>query len=179
VNVTLIGYRATGKSTVARHLALLLGWDWVDADVEIELRAGKSIATLFAEQGEPAFRDLESQVLADLAGRQRTVLAVGGGAVLRPRNREALRRGGRMVWLTARPETIVQRLATDPATAARRPSLTTSGGADEVHRLLAERTSVYRGCADLEIATDEKSPVAVAAEIAARLGLAQTAQETT
>ena len=60
MNLVLIGYRATGKTTLARHLAQRLGWDWIDADVEIEQRAGKSIARIFAEQGEPAFRDLEA-----------------------------------------------------------------------------------------------------------------------
>src|SRR5262245_23270582 len=64
--LSLIGYRGTGKTTVARLLALRLGWDWADADVEIELRAGKSIASIFADDGEPAFRDLESAVIADL-----------------------------------------------------------------------------------------------------------------
>ena len=69
MNLVLIGYRATGKTTLARRLAQRLGWDWIDADVEIEQRAGKSIARIFAEQGEPAFRDLEAEVIADLCGR--------------------------------------------------------------------------------------------------------------
>ena len=76
----LIGYRATGKTTLARLLAQRLGWDWIDADVEIERQAGKSIARMFAEDGEPAFRDLEARVIADLCGRPRLVLAAGGGA---------------------------------------------------------------------------------------------------
>ena len=97
--LTLIGYRATGKTTLARLLAERLGWDWIDADVEIERRAGKSIARIFAEQGEPAFRDLEAQVIADLCRRDRLVLAAGGGAPLRPESRRAMREAGKVVWL--------------------------------------------------------------------------------
>ena len=78
--LTLIGYRAVGKTTLAKLLAERLGWDWIDADVEIERRAGKSIARIFAEEGEPAFRDLEAKVIADLCRRDRLVLAAGGGA---------------------------------------------------------------------------------------------------
>ncbi len=86
MNIALIGYRGTGKSEVARQLALRLGWDWVDADVEVELKAGKSIAAIFADDGEPAFRELEAAVLAELVQRDRAVLALGGGVVLRPAN---------------------------------------------------------------------------------------------
>src|SRR5688500_2590703 len=82
MNLLLIGYRGTGKSTVARLVAERLNWPWLDADVELERRAGKSIAAIFAEDGEPAFRDLESQVLAELVQADRHVLALGGGVIL-------------------------------------------------------------------------------------------------
>ena len=77
--LSLIGYRATGKTTLARLLAERLGCPWIDADTEIERRAGKSIARIFAEDGEPAFRDLEAQVVAELCRRGPLVLAAGGG----------------------------------------------------------------------------------------------------
>src|SRR4051812_7830484 len=99
MNIALIGYRGTGKTAVAQQLALALGWDWVDADVEVELRSGKSIAAIFADDGEAAFRDLESAVLADLIDREQAVLALGGGVILREHNRELLRRAGLVVWL--------------------------------------------------------------------------------
>ena len=168
MNLFLIGYRGTGKTTVARLLGLKLGWPWVDADVEIELRAGKSIAAIFADDGEAAFRDLESEVLAELAGRSQTVVACGGGVVLRPENRQQLRRG-QVVWLQARPETILARLVLDATTASRRPSLTGASPAAEVAELLARRTPLYEECADLAIDTEARASEEVAAEILKKL----------
>jgi shikimate kinase len=169
--VALIGYRGTGKSTVARHLALALGWDWIDADVELELRAGKTISAIFADDGELAFRGLESQVLADLVRRERVVLAAGGGVVLREANRKLLKEFARVVWLQASAETIVARIATDATTSGRRPNLTVRGGADEVIQLLRERLPLYEQCADLTIDTEQRTPGEIAAEIVQRLQL--------
>jgi shikimate kinase len=126
--LTLIGYRATGKTTLARLLAQRLGWDWIDADVEIERRAGKAIARIVAEDGEPAFRDLEAAAIADLCGRTRLVVAAGGGAPRRLESRDAMRAAGKVVWLTARPETILARMSGDATTASRRPALTDRTG---------------------------------------------------
>src|SRR5690349_19504934 len=98
-SVALIGYRGSGKTTVAQRLAMLLAWDLCDADVELELLAGKSIAAIFADDGEQAFRDLESTVVADLCARRQAVIALGGGAVLRPANRAAIKRCGAVIWL--------------------------------------------------------------------------------
>lgn len=169
MNIALIGYRGTGKTAVAQQLALALGWDWIDADVEIELRAGKSISAIFADDGEAAFRDLETAVLAALIDREQTVLALGGGVILRPENRALLRRAGLVAWLQAEPETIADRMAADPTTASRRPKLTTAGGFEEIRRLLAERTPLYRECSAITIVTDDKTPGEVAAEIVAQL----------
>ena len=170
--LTLIGYRATGKTTVAKLLAQRLGWDWIDADVEIEHRAGKTIARIFAEDGEAAFRDLESQVIADLCRRQRLVLAAGGGAPLRPENRRAMRQAGRVVWLTARPETILARMSGDATTAARRPNLTDKLPLEEIVQLLHQREPVYRESADLTVDTEGITPARLAATIIERLQLA-------
>ncbi|HJQ80123.1 MAG TPA: shikimate kinase [Lacipirellulaceae bacterium] len=167
--IFLIGYRGTGKSTVARHLAERLGYDSVDADAEIERRAGKSIAAIFADNGEAAFRDLESQLVAELSGLRRSVIALGGGAVLRESNRIAIRDAGPVVWLTAPVDVIVARLAADPATAGRRPNLTKTGGRDEIETLLTERTPIYGQCATLVVNTDGKTCAQVADEIAANL----------
>jgi shikimate kinase len=168
-SIALIGYRGTGKTTIAQRLATALGWDWVDADVEVELRAGKSIAAIFADDGEPAFRDLESEVVAELCRRTRSVIALGGGAILREENRAAIGGCGAAVWLRASVEAIEQRIAADPATAARRPNLTAGGGRSEIERLLAERTPHYRACATLVVDTEGKDPAEITGEILAAI----------
>jgi len=170
--LTLIGYRATGKTTLARLLAERLGWDWVDADVEIERRAGKSIARIFAEDGEAAFRALEVAITADLCRRERLVLAAGGGAPLREENRRAMKAAGPVGWLRALPETIHQRMAADATTAVRRPNLTAGGGLAEIVELLRRREPIYQEAAAVEIDTEGRSPEQLVAEIVDRLELA-------
>ncbi len=170
--LALIGYRGSGKTAVAQLAALRLGWDWADADVEIELRAGKSIAAIFADDGEPRFRDLETAVLGDLVQHDRAVLALGGGVVVREKNRLLLRssRGpaqGKIVWLKASPETLHERIAADAASPASRPKLTADGGLKEVRELLAAREPLYRQCADTAIDTEGKSTESVAEEVVA------------
>lgn len=171
--LVLIGYRGTGKSTVAHELAQRLGWPAVDLDDEIERAAGKSIADIFADDGEEPFRDFESAALACSLERRPLVLATGGGVVGRAANRQLLRAaasaGGRVVWLRATPQTIAQRLAADMATQSRRPNLTSAGGLGEIVSLLARRTPWYQECADLVVDTECKLPAAVAAEIVGSL----------
>jgi shikimate kinase len=168
--LTLIGYRATGKTTLARLLAQRLGWDSIDADVEIERRAGKPISRMFAEDGEPAFRDLEAQVIADLCRRERLVLAAGGGAPLRPENRQAMRAAGKVVWLTASPQVILARMGGDATTAGRRPSLTSKGPLDEIVHLLAVREPIYRETADAVVDTEGKPLAELTDVILERIG---------
>lgn len=164
--IFLIGYRGSGKTTVGRALAARLGWDFVDADERIESAAGMSIKDIFRTAGEPAFRDLESSTLAHLAALTRTVVATGGGAVLRDQNRTLLR-AGFVVWLTASPETLTARIETDPTTATRRPNLTAAGGVDEVRALLAVRTPYYSQVADFVADAEHLSPDAAADAILA------------
>ncbi len=168
MNLVLIGYRGTGKSQVAHRLAERLGWPSFDADEQIEARAGKTIAQIFADDGESAFRDWETNVVADLAAHDRAVLALGGGAVMRPENRAAIARQGRVVWLTASAETIWQRMQADAATASRRPDLTAAGGITEIIATLAARQPIYRQCAQLVVDTENKTPAEVADAILAR-----------
>ena len=163
--LTLIGYRATGKTTLGRILAERLGWDWIDADVEIERLAGKSIGRIFAEDGERSFRDMEARVIADLCRRDRLVLAAGGGAPLRPESRKAMREAGKVVWLTARPETILARMSADATTAARRPNLTSQEPLQEIVQLLKSREPIYEETADFIIDTEGTTPEALAEEI--------------
>jgi shikimate kinase len=168
MNLVLIGSRGTGKTTVARLLAERLGWPSFDADVEIESRAGKSIAQIFADEGEGAFRDWETRVVADLAARERCVLALGGGAVVRPENRQAIARQGRVVWLQASPETVWERIQGDHASVPRRPNLTPQGGITEIIATLDARKAIYRQCAHLEVDTEGRMPQEVAEAILAQ-----------
>jgi shikimate kinase len=167
--VFLIGYRGTGKTTVARELAGRLGFGDVDADDVIEERAGKTIARIFAEDGEDVFRDFEAQAVDTLSRERRMVVGLGGGVVLREESRRAICDAGPVVWLTASVDTILARLAADAGTAERRPRLTSVGGREEIEALVALRTPLYRECATLIVDTDGKNAAEVADEIAARL----------
>ena len=164
--IFLVGYRGTGKSTVARLLAERLGWGWVDADELLERRHGRSIRQIFAEEGEAGFRDKEAAILEELCRGERLVVATGGGIVLREDNRRRLRAAGRVVWLTADAMTIWRRLQEDPTTGARRPTLTV-GGLAEVEELLRVREPLYRECADLTVSTDGRTPEEIVAAILA------------
>ncbi|MCC7085752.1 MAG: tRNA (adenosine(37)-N6)-threonylcarbamoyltransferase complex ATPase subunit type 1 TsaE [Pirellulales bacterium] len=165
-SIALIGYRGCGKTKVAPLVAEKLGWSCIDADDEIERRAGKTIAAIFADEGEAAFRDLESAVLGELILLEQAVLALGGGVVLRAENRATLCTMHRaVVWLQAAPETLHRRITGDDATKARRPNLTGAGGMAEIRLLLSQREPWYQECANLIVDTEDKSPGEVASEI--------------
>lgn len=159
--VALVGYRGTGKSTVGRLLAERLGLPFVDADAALERRFGQTIRDTFATLGEPVFRDREAQVLEELAAGPPAVIATGGGAILRESNRQALRSFGLVVWLSARPEVLAERLRTDPASVSGRPALTASGTIEEIAEVLAYRTPLYAAAADVEVSTEGRTPEAV------------------
>lgn len=151
--LTLIGYRGSGKSTVAAPLAERLGWDWVDADTVIEQEAGCTIRDIFAAEGEAGFRRRERQAISSLLKRERLVLAAGGGAILDPETRHDLRAAGPVVWLRADVQTLAGRIAGDSTTATRRPQLA-GGGTQEIANLLAAREPLYRECATQIVDTD-------------------------
>src|SRR5262249_20284087 len=112
---------------------------------------------IFAEEGETGFRNRESSVLEDLCERTETVIATGGGVILRAENRARIQDRGIVAWLSADPRTLWARMQVDPTTASRRPNLST-GGLVEVQELLASRESRYRECADLEVPVANVSP---------------------
>ncbi len=155
--VFLIGYRGSGKSCVARLLAERLRWQWADADLVLQERAGRTIREIFATDGEAAFRDLEAAVLADLAGKTKHVIATGGGVVLRPENRRLLRDSGLVVWLTAPAADLWARIQQDAASAERRPPLTV-GGLAEVESLLRTRAPLYAETAHHRVDTTGRQP---------------------
>lgn len=167
--ISLVGYRGTGKSTIAAALADRLRWAFVDADIEIERRAGCSIREIFAAGGEAAFRAAERQVLADLLAEDRQVVAAGGGAVLDPDTRREMMNAGPVVWLRASVETILDRLAGDTATRIRRPALTDQDPRTEIITLLARREPLYAEIATVTVDTDGRSAAEIVAEICTQL----------
>jgi shikimate kinase len=154
MNIVLIGYRGTGKSTVGRLLAARLGRELVSTDAEIVKRAQRTIPEIVAQQGWDYFRDLESDVCKEFAGRDQLVIDTGGGAILRAKNVEALKKNGTVFWLTASIETITKRIGGDN----QRPSLTgTKSFVDEIQDVLQERTPKYQAAADHILVTDDRS----------------------
>jgi shikimate kinase len=170
VNIVLIGYRGSGKTATGRILAERLGRPFVDTDALIAARAGKSVREIFAERGEPAFRDLEAQVIREVAAADNQVISAGGGAVLRPENVAAMRSGeNAVIWLFAPSRLLYRRIAADAASAALRPDLTSIGGLPEVRDLLRRRLALYRAAATHRISTARRSPEEAADEILKRL----------
>lgn len=163
--VTLIGYRGTGKTSVAGPLAARLGFEAVDADAEIERRTGRSIRQIFADEGEAGFRTRERDVMAEFLARTRLVIAAGGGAVLDGDTRARIRAAGPAVWLRASVDTIERQLAGDTATRDRRPDLTPAGGRGEIEQMLAIREPIYRQCATITVDIDGRSLAAIVEEI--------------
>lgn len=167
--VWLIGYRGSGKSTVARLLAEKLGWNCIDSDAVIEQKVGCNIKEIFEKLGEQGFREIETNVLKELAQKAPAIVAVGGGAVLREENRQTMKRSGVVVWLRASPSTLQKRLKSDNATQTQRPSLTGKGTLEEISDVLAVREPIYSQVADFDVDTDSRSAAEVADSILQRL----------
>lgn len=137
-NIALIGMPGCGKTTIGRVLAGVLGRDFYDVDEQIERQAGKSIPDIFAQDGETAFRQLETNVLADLSRRSGAVIATGGGIVTRPENEDLLRQNSIIVWL--------RRELTDLPVAGRPLSQSRP-----LAQIAAERTPLYRAWSDSSV----------------------------
>jgi len=165
-HLLLVGMMGAGKSTVARLVAARLDRPWVDTDREVERLAGSPVRAIFSARGEAEFRARESSVLAAvLADEVPAVVSVGGGAILDPTQRAALRHGGTVVWLRARPETLVRRVGRN----ADRPLLASDPGgpAAALTRIEAERRALYEEVAGVVIDVDELSAAAVADRVVA------------
>jgi len=166
-NIALIGFRATGKTTIGRALATRLGWAFVDMDEQLTATLGTDIQTWVRQHGWDAFRDAETLLLDELANGERQVVATGGGVILQPVNRERLRRCFLVVWLQASAATIEARLAQDPKTTSQRPPLTDLSWQDEITQLLAERTPLYAATAHMALDTDRRGTALLVAAILA------------
>lgn len=169
MNIILIGYRGSGKTTVGKLLAEKLHRTFVDTDALLVARAGKSIKEIFEAPppagGEKVFRDLESQIIAEVAAKDHQVIATGGGALLRPENAACVKRSGKVIYLAADAATLLARIQADPTTAANRPTLTQGGIAGgslaEIQSLLSVREPIYKAAADLIADVAAKTPAQI------------------
>jgi len=161
-NIVLIGYRGTGKSTVAELIGAQLGWSVRPTDATLVQRAGTTIKALVEAHGWPDFRDREQALCRELATGDHQVIDCGGGVVERDANVVVLRAAGTVFWLRATPETIVARIAGNDE----RPSLTgTQSFTDEVVQVLTRRTPLYAAMAHVQIHVDAGTPAEIARRI--------------
>jgi len=162
MNIYLIGYRCTGKTSVGRMLAEQLGWRFLDTDQYIVEKAGRSLSEMVAQHGWNFFRQKEKQALSKLNDHDQLVLATGGGIIMDPANLAILNDDKNFViWLQASPQAIYNRMTNDAQTDAFRPALTESPLFREIQELLAERTPYYESAADLAVNTDQLTLEAV------------------
>ncbi|NGZ03237.1 MAG: shikimate kinase [Nitrospira sp. WS238] len=166
MNVVLIGYRGTGKSSVGKVLAERLDRPLLSTDAEVVRLAGQTIPAIVEQHGWEYFRDLESKVCQELAGQNGLIIDTGGGAILRSQNVDVFKQTGRLFWLTASVETIAKRIGSD----TQRPSLTgTKSFVDEIRDVLQDRLPKYQAAGDYVIETEGRSLSQVADEILSKL----------
>ena len=153
MSTVLIGYRGSGKTTIGRKLADHLWQKCVDTDEMVMAKAGKSIKQIFEQDGEPRFRELETEAVREAMKLSDHIIALGGGAPLREENRKIVKQSGhRVIYLKCEPQELLKRIQADPETAALRPHLTAlGGGIEEINKVLAEREPIYRQMADAEL----------------------------
>ncbi len=158
MNIVLIGYRCTGKSSIGKRIAERLKWSFVDTDELIEKKAKARISEIVENFGWEGFRKKEQEVIREVSCLNSCVIATGGGVVLNEENIRLLKKNGWIVWLKARPETIKKRMITDTSTNSRRPALKGGSSTDEVEQVLKERAPLYEKACDFFIDTDNLSP---------------------
>ena len=164
-NIFLVGFMGAGKTAVGKVLAGKTGYEYRDADKLAETEAGMTVTEIFAARGEVGFRELESGILSALAEGERQVISTGGGAVTRPANLDAMRKGGVIVYLKASPETIFERVKHSKT----RPLLQVENPFERIKELLAARAHLYE-LADVSVATDGRDPGNIVDEIMGLLG---------
>lgn len=154
MNIYLIGYRCTGKTTIGNALAKRLNRGFLDTDEMIVAKNKMTIAQMVSENGWEFFREQEHQAVQKASELKNHVVATGGGAMLDPKNVAAIKKTGKVVWLKARPETIEKWMVKDKKTHDNRPGLTEKGVLEEIEEILESRTPLYEAASDYKIVTD-------------------------
>lgn len=166
-NLYLIGYRGSGKSTVAPLIASRLQLEFVDTDTMAENIVGLSVAEIFSQLGEAEFRRAEAESVVIASSFSDQVVSLGGGAPLLAASRSIMKATGRIVWLDASAEILWQRISADSRSESLRPALTEQGGFAEVESVLEARRPIYAECADFTVDVGSRSPQEVAERIVA------------
>lgn len=164
-NIVLIGFMGAGKSTISEYLNTLFAMDVVEMDQLISQREGMSIADIFQVHGEEYFRNLETALLVELQNRKNVVISCGGGTALRECNVREMKKNGRVVLLTASPETILERVKDSHE----RPLLENHKTVDYIEQLMENRREKYEAAADVVISTDGKDALEICEELVNRL----------
>ncbi len=154
MNIYLIGYRCTGKTSVGKALAKALGLKFMDLDAELVKKAGASIKEIVRQGGWTEFRRMEKEIIISVSRLKGYVVATGGGAVIDSENAAFLKKSGTVIWLKAKPEIIKTRILEDKSTENFRPALTDSGLLEEIDSILKERTLYYETAMNYFIDTD-------------------------
>ncbi len=165
MNIYLIGYRGSGKTSVGRILAAKLKRRFIDADGLLAELHGQTITEMVKDRGWEVFRRREKEILQHICMFDNCVIATGGGAVLDPQNVTRMKAGGKLVWLRATPETIRRRIQQDAHSADLRPSLTANGQIDEIEDVLTGREPHYQKAMDISVDTDGKTIESIADEV--------------
>ena len=153
MNLVLVGYRASGKTTVGRRLSAFLKKAFVDTDDLIEERQGIPIGEIVKIHGWDYFRAIERKVISEISDHDDLIIAAGGGAVLEAENVKALKRNGFIIWLKADIQILLQRMAKDPRTVTGRPSLTGKGSLEELKEVLSHRENFYKQASEVQVDT--------------------------
>ena len=153
MNIVLIGYRDSGKSTVGSRLAARLKMRFVDTDGLIEERQGISITDIVKSHGWDHFRELEKSIIEEISIGNDLVIAPGGGAVLDAGNVKVLGRNAFIIWLKADQDTLLKRMNRDPGTETRRPTLTGKETLEEIEETISEREPFYDKASEIQIDT--------------------------
>lgn len=169
MNIYLIGYRCSGKTTVGKSLAGILGWFFIDLDVEFERQFRMTIFEFVSQHGWDIFREKEHDILKRSCAKTCHVVATGGGVVADPGNIQIMQDSGTVVWLKASIPSIKRRILNDHNTDTLRPALTSKGAVNEIDELLTERTPLYATAADLSVETDHYDVIKISRWIAKRL----------